>query len=349
MTGAKNHVMDLIYGRWRSQTLYAGVELGVFEVVGDIPKHTIEIADQLDADRQLSYRLLRGLASIGLLEETEERRFSITPAGELLQKDHPESLRGVTLLEEGPTHYALWKHLPDLVREGDQNAFDREFGHSGFEHRDTDPEYAEVFNNAMSSLSQMSTAWTREMLAGHDWANESYVCDVGGGHGHLLCSLLSDHEHLRGAVLELPSVVEQDDQLWAPKMGVEDRCSYVAGDMFESVPEADVYLMKYILHDWSDDECHQILSTVRESAPADARLFAIEHVVPDPGTPHFAKLFDIHMMVWGTGRERTTEEYDSLYADTGWEFVETHYPENELMGAVEAVPADSEQRTQTTD
>lgn len=339
MSNEKTHVMDLLYGRWRSQTLYAGVKLGVFEVVRNQPKHTVEIADQLDTDRELSYRLLRGLASLGLLEETEDRRFAITPAGELLQEDHPESLRGITLLEEGPTHYSLWKHLPEIVREGDQNAFEREFGHSGFEHRETDPAYAKAFNNAMTSLSQMSTAWTREMLKGHDWSIESHVCDVGGGHGHLLCSLLSDHEHLRGTVLELPSVVERDGQLWDAKMGVENRCEFIVGDMFESVPEADVYLMKYILHDWSDDECRQILSTVREAAPADARLFAIEHVVPEPDDPHFAKLFDIHMMVWGSGRERTVDEYDDLYADTGWEYVDTHYPENKLMGAVEAVSA----------
>ncbi len=338
MTEPKDHMMDLIYGRWRSQTLYAGVKLGVFDVVGGSPKHTVEIADQLDIDRELGYRLLRTLGSLRLLEESSDHRFSITPAGELLQKDHPESLRGITLLEEGPTHYALWKHLPDIIREGDQNAFEREFGRTGFEHREADPEYAAVFNDAMTSLSQMSTAWTREMLAGHDWSSKSHVCDIGGGHGHLLCTLLKDHPHLEGTVLELPTVVEEEDRLWAPKMGVDDRCVYVAGDMFESVPEADVYLMKYILHDWSDDECHQILSTVRESAPADARLFAIEHVVPDPEMPHFAKLFDIHMMVWGSGRERTTDEYASLYEDTGWEYVETHYPDNELMGAIEAVP-----------
>jgi hypothetical protein len=121
-------------------------------------------------------------------------------------------------------------------------------------------------------------------------------------------------------------------------MDVTDRCSDVAGDVFEAVPEAEVYLTKYILHDWNDEEYRQILSTIREAAPADARLFVVEHVVVDPETPHFAKLFDVHMMVWGSGRERTTEEYADLLANTGWQYVDTRYPENELMGAVEAVP-----------
>lgn len=269
MQDHKDRLMDLIFGRWRSQTLYAGVELSVFEVVGDYPKHAIEIADQIDIDRELGYRLLRALGSLGLLEESAGRRFEITPAGELLREDHQASLRGVALLEEGPTHYALWKHLPDLVREGDQNAFEREFGHSGFEHRETDPEYRQVFNDAMTSYSQMSTAWTQEMLAGVDWSSVSTVCDVGGGHGHLLCAVLAEYPHLEGTVLELPNVVEEGDRLWAPKMGVENRCSYVAGDFFEAVPAAEVYLLKYILYDWGDEECRQILSTVREAVPAD--------------------------------------------------------------------------------
>lgn len=337
MVHAKDQVMDLIFGRWRSQTLYSGVELDVFEAVDVTPRPAAEITDDLDLDGELGYRLLRALGSIGLLEETADREFAITEAGELLQADHPQTMRGVARLEEGPSHYALWKHLPDIVQDGDQNAFVREFGHSGFEHREEDPEYAAVFNDAMSSYSQMSTGLTQEMLGDFDFGDVDRVCDGGGGHGHLLCTLLQDNPGLEGAVLEVPSVVEDEENLWASEMGVEDRCSYVAGDMFESVPEADVYLMKYILHDWNDEECREILSTIHESAPEDARVFIIEHIVPDAETPHFAKLFDVHMMVWGSGRERTTEEYADLLADTGWEHVDTRYPKNELMGAVEAV------------
>lgn len=335
MTDANDHVFDLINGLWKSQTLYAGIELGVFDVVTDYPKHAVELADQLDIDRDAGYRLLRALGSLGLLEETTDRRFSITPAGELLREAHPESLHGHAYLNLGPTHYAIWGHLPEIVREGGPNGFQREFGHSVFEHMAADPEYAQVFNDALSNISRLESAWTMEMLEDVDFAEVSQVCDVAGGYGHLLCSLLQEQPQLEGTVLELPDVVEAEEQLVAPKMGVEDRCRYVAGDMFEAVPEADVYLMKQVLHDWTDEECEQILSTIRESAPDDARLFAIERVVPGPDTSHFSKLMDLHMLVATAGRERTPEEYDELFEDTGWEYVATHYPENERMGAVE--------------
>jgi hypothetical protein len=121
--------MNLALGRWRSQTLHAGVELGVFNVIENHPKHVVEIVDQLDLDQDNAYRLLRAPASVGVLEETPERRFSLTDTGELLQEDHPDSLAGFVRLEEGPMHYAIWKHLPDIVREGKPNGFQREFGH----------------------------------------------------------------------------------------------------------------------------------------------------------------------------------------------------------------------------
>lgn len=337
MTTPNEHVMDLVFGRWRSQILYAGVELGVFEVGENEPKSATEITDELDVDRELGYRLLRALGAIGLLTEAPNRKFSLTPAGELLRAEHPESLRGVTLLEEGPAHYALWKHLPDMIRDGKQNAFIREFGHMAFDHAEIDPEYASVFNDAMTSYSQMQTTWVLEALDTYDFTPFSDICDVGGGYGHLLCSLLSQHTHLTGTVLERPDVVEATDRLWAPKLGVEDRCTYTSGDMFEDVPSADTYFMKMILHDWNDDECRQILTTIHNASSTGTRLFVIEHLVPGPMTPHFSKLFDIHMMCWGTGRERPADDYASLLEDSGWDYVDTWHPENGLMGAVEAV------------
>jgi DNA-binding MarR family transcriptional regulator len=336
MADPVDHVIDLIFGRWRSQTLYAGVELGVFEAVGEYPTHATEIADRLDIDRDNGYRLLRALSSLGLLEETDDRRFSITPAGELLREDHPESLRNITLLEEGPTLYAVWTHLPDVVREGGPTGFQREFGHSTFEHRETDSEYAQVLNDAMTSYSRMESVMVADLLDHIDFAVFDHVCDVGGGYGHLLCTLVQDAPSVEGTVLEVPSVVEDGDHHWHEPMGVTDRVDFVAGDFFEEVPPADAYLLKHILHDWNDGECVEILSTIREAAPDDACLFNCEFVVPGPDQPHLAKLMDVHMMVAVGGRERTEAEYAELFGEAGFEHVETHKTEELPMSVVEA-------------
>jgi len=124
--------------------------------------------------------------------------------------------------------------------------------------------------------------------------------------------------------------------LWARKLGVEDRCTYVSGDMFKKVPSADVYSLKMILHDWSDQECIEILANLRSTTPSRyGKVFIIEHVVPGPNEPHFSKLFDIHMMCWGAGRERTEGEYARLLEAAGWKYHRTWYPNDRTIGIVE--------------
>jgi predicted transcriptional regulator len=327
--------LDLIIGRWRSQILYAGVKLGVFEYVSSQPKNASEIAKVLNLDYNLAYRLLRALGSLGLLREGVNRDFTITQQGEFLRKDNPKTLRGIALLEEGPEHYALWKHLPTMIKDGKQNAFPREYGQKLFEFTDSNPLYREVFNQAMSSYSSIQTAWVTDALEGYNFSNVNTVCDVGGGQGHLLCSLLVKYPHLKGTIIELDSVIKNNDLLWAEKMGVKDRCTYVGGNMFSKVPAADAYIMKMILHDWSDDECVKILSNIYNAASENGRILIAEHLVPGPEEPHFSKLFDIHMMCVATGKERTVEEYADLLKKTGWNHANTFHSQSGLMGIIE--------------
>ena len=144
----REKTLDIIFGRWRSQILYAGVKLGVFECVNAVPKDVSEVAKQLNLDSPLAYRLFRALGSLGLLKEDANRNFSITAQGELLRKDHPQTLRGIVLLEEGEEHYALWKHLPSMIMDGKQNAFLREYSKNIFEYADSNLAYREIFNQA---------------------------------------------------------------------------------------------------------------------------------------------------------------------------------------------------------
>jgi hypothetical protein len=281
--------------------------------------------------------LLRALASLGFLNEKDGQTFSITPMGELVRKDHPQTLRGMILLEEGPEHYAIWKHLVDMVQDGKQDGFMREFGMRIFDYIPQNSGYAEVFNYAMSSYSATHTRLVLEALKNYDFAKIKSLCDIGGGHGHLICSMLKEHTQLKGTVLELESTIKDKELLWASKMGVADRCAYLAGDMFREVPRADAYVMKMILHDWNDKECVQILSNIQKAAPAGGRVLVVEHVVPGPQTPHFAKLFDIHMMCALTGRERTEKEYADLMEKAGLRYVQTHYPQSKTIGVIEGI------------
>ena len=224
-----------------------------------------------------------------------------------------------------------------MVRDGKQNAFVREFGRMAFEYALENQDYAERFKQAMTSYSAVQSSWVLEALRGYDFSPIHTFCDVAGGYGHLMCALLLANPGLRGIVLDLPEVVEDVHELWARKLGLQQRCQYVAGDMFETVPKADAYSLKMILHDWNDAECIEILSNVRKAAAGPARVLIVEHIVPEPDVPHLSKLFDIHMMCWGTGRERTEAEYVRLLERAGWMPSGSYYPTNRQMGVVTGV------------
>lgn len=336
MPSASEQVIDLIFGRWRSQILFAGTELGIFDRLDrTAPRTARELAAGMGVDAALLYRLLRAQASIGLLIEDSSGGFTLTDSGDLLRAAHPRSLAAMARLEEGPQHYALWKHLPAMIGDGRQNAFVREFGHMAFDHAKVDHDYADRFDRAMTSYSAAQAAQVLEALQGADLSGVRVFCDVAGGHGYMTCALLGAYPRLSGIVLDLPDVVADSDTLWACKLGLEARCRYVGGDMFKEVPEADAYGLKMILHDWNDEECVAILENVRRAATGPARVFIMEHVVPGPDVPHFAKLFDIHMMCWGTGQERTEAEYTELLRRAGWRKVANHNPPRNVMSVIE--------------
>lgn len=336
MSTAAQTITDLLFGRWRSRILYAGARLGVFDALQGEPRSAGEVAGHLEVDAHLLYRLMRALSAIGLLEEDDAHRFSLTGAGELLREDAEQSLKNFVLLQEGPEHYAIWQGLPEMVREGRQNGFLREFGEMAFDYAAHHAEYRAAFKRAMSSFSTVQSRQVLDALRDVDFSAIDHLCDIGGGQGHLLCSFLVRYPSLHGSVLDLPEVLENTDELWAPRMNVADRCHYRGGDMFRTVPAADAYLLKLILHDWNDEECVRILSRAREAAQPGARLFIVERIITPPGTAHFSKLYDIHMMCWGSGRERTEKEYAQLLENAGWRLRETRHTRDGQLGVIEA-------------
>lgn len=334
-------VNELIFGRWKSRILYTGVLLGVFDALRQASKSAWQLSCELSLNERNTYRLLRSLAGIGLLAESAggqaAAQFALTGTGECLCTGHPSNLRDVSLLQDGAEHTAIWKHLPDMVREGWQNAFRREYGASAFEYADTHEEYSRVFDAAMASYSAQQAAAAVEALADFDFTGVEQVCDVGGGRGTLLQTLLEARPQLRGVVLERPAVIAQS------RAGEERGWRYQAGDMFEAVPGADLYLLKLILHDWDDEQCVALLQTIRRAAldsdRAGARLLLLEFVITPPDVPHFSKLYDIHMMCWGQGRERSAEHYRELLRRAGWTMGRLRPMPAVEMGMIEAALA----------
>lgn len=330
--------MDLVDSQdyLRQRILYAAVDLGLFDTLEDTHKSSDAMASTLDLDPSYTYRLLRALTSYGVVTENDQRGFALTPVGVCFQSDHPESIAGVIEFSFHPDHEAAWRHLPAMVREGGPDGYVREFGHDFFTHIEDAPELAAAFNELQTLNSKREAPQVLDAVSELDFSGMRTLCDVGGGHGYLLARLLDAYPKLEGIVLDLPSVVEEHDQHWASEIGVADRCEYMAGDMFESVPESDAYVLKHILHDWDDADCETILTTIHETAPADARLFVAEPLVPGPGVDHPSKQYDIVMLVENGARERTRTEYEALFERTGWELEDVHASDEGPLSVIEA-------------
>ena len=151
-----------------------------------------------------------------------------------------------------------------------------------------------------------------DLLAALEWRGDETVVDVGGGNGTLLAELLRRHPGLRGIVFDLPETVRDEAALG-------ERCTFVAGSFFDSVPAGDVYVLSTILHDWPDAQAVTILRTIRATAPAHARLLVLDAVVPAGNEPHGAKWLDLLMLTLFAGRERDEAQWHALLAGAGFE------------------------------
>ena len=324
----------LLYGYRLSQAVSVAASLGVADALAAGPRSAAALASDLACDPDALYRLLRLLAACGLFTEAGERRFSLTPAGELLRADVPGSMREPAILQGRPEVLAAYGKLEHAIRTG-ENAFEAQFGESVWQWRGRRPELSSQFNRTMAAWSGMVAP---ALAAACDFGSIGTVADIGGGSGTLLAGVLAAHPPLRGIVFDQPSVVEEAGPV-LDQAGVRDRAELVGGDFFVDVPAADVYVMKSILHDWDDEECVRIIRTIRGRATASAQLLVVERVLGGPNEDLQGKLSDIHMLVMPGGIERTLDEWRSLLARGGWTLKRT-----QRLAAgwdlLEAVPAE---------
>ena len=308
-------VIDLCMGKWRAQAVYAAAELGVADALASGPRAVGEIARAVGAHEESLYRLLRALTVVGLFHEEGERRFSLTEAGALLRTDSPSSLRDWARYMGDPMTWAPWGELLHGVRTG-ESAFVQAFGTEPFAYLSEHPAKAAIFDGAMTAVSRLDSA---AVAASYDFSGFRTVMDVAGGYGLLLATVLKATPGLRGILFEMPHVLDGARKFLAAE-GVLERCTLVGGSFFEEIPAgADGIMMKHIVHDWGDEACERILRNCRTALPEGGKLLVLDALIPPPNEPHFGKLLDLEMLVvTANGRERTEEEFRSLFDRAGF-------------------------------
>jgi hypothetical protein len=326
-------MLQILNGAYVAGAVSCLAQLGIPDLIESAPKSAEELGRQIGADPQALYRLMRATASVGVLSEGPEGKFSQTPLSKVLRSDATPSLRALAIMGGREWHGRGWSHLEYCVRTGKQ-ALEQIYGAHIFDFLKQNPVEAQIFNDAMTHLSMTDSPAVAEA---YNFEGIRSIVDVGGGHGLLLATILKRNTHLHGTLYEIPTVIEGVAN--GPLKPVMERCTLASGDMFSSVPAgADAYIMKHIIHDWPDDLCLKILKACRKGVNADGKLLVVDNVIQPGNDFSPGKFLDLQMLIFPGGCERTEKQFRQLFAAAGWQLSRI-IPTAAADSIVEGIPA----------
>lgn len=316
-----------------SQAISVASKLYIADHLKDGAKTIAELAELTGTHEPSLYRLMRGLASAGVFRKEEDGRFSNSVLSEFLRSDHPESFRAASHMICDHEHWRSHGNMLQSVKTG-EIAFDYTFGMPVFPYYMQNPEPAKVFDDAMTSF---SVSIANAVAATYDFSEARTIADIGGGHGLLLATILNANPEAKGILFDQPQVIEGADGV-LQKAGVAERVEKTSGDFFSAIPvEADIYLLKFIIHDWNDEQSVTILQNLAKSARPGATVLLVESVVEeDDNAPSMSKVMDLNMLVMTGGKERTEKEYAEIFEKTGFKLNKV-YQTPSPMQIVEAI------------
>lgn len=306
----QEQILGIVNNYWQGCCLGAAAQLELADHLANGPLHVDVLAERTGTHAPSLYRMLRALESTGIFTESSPRVFANTPSSECIRRHAPGSQWAwirIALCADAPV-FDGWRGLMRAVENG-RPGFDQLRGQSAWEYLRSDPQQGTIFNEAMRDL---SASMTPAVTESYDWSQFPVIADIGGGIGAQLLNILDAYPSCRGILFDQRQVVAQ-----APR---HSRLECVAGDFFvDTLRHADAYLLRWIIHDWADDQAIAILAKLRSAAGPGTRLLLVESVIPETAEFDVGKWMDMNMLVMAGGRERTATEFRQLYDQTGWE------------------------------
>jgi len=299
---------------WLLQPLYIAAKLNIAGLLNEKPLSIEELAIKTNARPDPLYRVLRALSSEGIFREMEGRRFKLNSRSRaLLEGDG--SMRNIIIHHLGNINWTACGNMLHAVTTG-ESAFTGLHGIDIYPFLQQNPEELGRFEKSMTELSALASG---PVLSRYDFSKYTTVADIGGGEGLLLSEIVKKHPGLKGIVFDLPeNSAKAREYIRSGKL--DARMTYTPGSFFEPFSiQAEVYLMKNVLHNWDDAQCSIILTNLRNTMKQGAVLLILEMVVPGPNIPSYSKLVDMQMLATlPGGRERTLAEFESLLKKSGF-------------------------------
>jgi hypothetical protein len=315
---ASTDLLEMAMGFAPSCVLCAAARLGVADALGDAERSASEVATACNADPSSMYRLLRAMAALGLLNETSPQHFRLTELGRPLRKDVPDSAWAAVVFW-ADLLANFWSQLGECVRTGKNGAQVME--QAGIPSRwSQEPDAGSIFRAVMGTspaedYAPIADAWP--------FPASGVVADLGGGGGSLILAILERYPNVRGMLVDRDASIEAATARFQ-SLSLADRCELIAADLTETVPPgADVYMLKHVLHGYTDDKAVAILRHCRDLVPSNGSLLVIEFVLPDVVSgpaPELVGRFmsDLNMLAVTSGRERSEREWRELLEDAGF-------------------------------
>ena len=313
-------IFDLVQSHRITAVIYVAAKLNLAEVLETAEKSAAELARLVSADERALRRLLVALSTIGVCKQIGRDRFCMTDLGRQLDQNANRSFKDWVLFE-GELLVQSWAGLIDSVRSGKTASQIRGEGNDRYAAMANSPEVVGRFNAAMASLTR---SLIPKIVETYDFSRPRVVMDIGGGSGELIGGVLLYNPRLKGIAFDLARCAAGARQHFE-HLGIADRCRFIAGDFFETIPQgADTILMKSIIHNWDDDRSRIILRKSWDALPPGGKLILIERIMPElPVIGVQARecaMSDLNMLRGPGGFERAETEYRTLAASAGFAF-----------------------------
>ncbi len=313
LTPANVAIIEMVQGFYVTRAIGVATDLNLAEHLKNDEKSIIELAELTKTHKESLYRLMRMLVSQGIFIEKKNHFFANNKLSRTMLNQQ-NSMRHMIIHQINSINWKMFEELDHVIKTG-ENASEKVLGMDVFEYLEKNPDRNEIYNQAMTNSSIMLSY---AILSEYNFSKVKNIIDIGGGQGILLAMILYKYKSIKGKVFDLPHVIEGVKKIFE-QYGVSDRAETISGNFFETIPAgSDMYFLKNIIHNLSDDQSIDILKKIKTVLPTNGKILIFEPIIENNNRYSFAKLYDIQMLVsQNGGKERTREEFKEIIKQSG--------------------------------
>ncbi|CAF0955385.1 unnamed protein product [Adineta steineri] len=342
--------LSMTYHHFINWAIYTFAELGLADRLIHAQLNTgLTIEEIVNTDKQkwnndLLKRILNVCVYAGIVKLiNDDKHFILTESGQMMTSDHPSHVRDLIRFMFGSvlTNASLQFHKIVYNQTDDKvDSFDM----FTLLNKCNDKEFLSIYNGAMTTMSIEAVI---KLVDGIDFSRFKTIVDLGGNRGTFLAQILKKYSNIQyGIVFDLSPIINEvnNGEEFISREVSNDKWSFISGDMldFSTIPLADAYILKHILHGFNDNKCLKVLSSIRQANENKKNslitIFIVEHIIFPEGATSNWQTYGLDMamaILTDNARERTQYEYEDLLNKTGWKFIKL-YPIQAPNSVIEA-------------